>query len=76
MQDDTYQVTELFQKQCPDNIIATALKLKLSSGGTTFEAMRFGSGEALNTSIDAVFRPSINEFRGAKTLQLTINHTA
>ncbi len=52
------------------------LKLKLSLDGTTFEAIRFGSPDALNASIDAVFRPSINEFRGAKTLQLTIDHTA
>ncbi len=52
------------------------LKLKLSLGGNTFEAIRFGSPDALNPSIDAVFRPSINEFRGTKTLQLIIDHTA
>ena len=52
------------------------LKLKLSLGGTTFEAMRFGSGDALNSSIDAVFRPSINEFRGQATLQLTLDYVA
>jgi single-stranded-DNA-specific exonuclease len=51
------------------------LKLKLSFDGNTFDAIRFGSPDALNTSIDAVFRPSINEFRGAKTLQLMIDHT-
>jgi len=52
------------------------LKLKLSLGGTTFEAMRFGSGDSLNTSIDAVFRPSINEFRGNATLQLVLDYIA
>ena len=52
------------------------LKLKLNLGSTTFEAMRFGSGEALNTSIDAVFRPSINEFRGNATLQLVLDYVA
>ena len=52
------------------------LKLKLSLGGATFEAMRFGSGDALNTSIDAVFRPSINEFRGNATLQLVLDYVA
>ena len=52
------------------------LKLKLSMGGVTFDAMRFGSANALNTSIDAVFRPSINEFRGQKTLQLLLDHVA
>jgi single-stranded-DNA-specific exonuclease len=52
------------------------LKLKLSLDGTTFEAMRFGSADALNPSIDAVFRPSINEFRGNKTLQLILDYVA
>ena len=53
-----------------------SLKLKLKMGGTTFEAMRFGSANALNTSIDAVFRPSINEFRGNRTLQLVLDYVA
>jgi single-stranded-DNA-specific exonuclease len=52
------------------------LKLKLSSAGETFDAMRFGSAESLNPSIDAVFRPSINTFRGASTVQLLIDHVA
>lgn len=55
------------------------LKLKLAMGGAVFEAMRFGSADALGTlgaSIDAVFRPSVNEFRGNKTLQLILDHTA
>ena len=52
------------------------LKLKLGMGSATFEAMRFGSADALNPSIDAVFRPSINEFRGAATLQLILDHVA
>ncbi len=54
------------------------LKLKLwmgtGTGGATFEAMRFGSADALNPSIDAVFRPSVNEFRGDATLQLLLDH--
>ncbi len=52
------------------------LKLKIAMGPTTFEAMRFGSADALNSSIDAVFRPSINEFRGQKTLQLLLDYVA
>lgn len=52
------------------------LKLRVAMGGTTFEAMRFGSADALNPSIDAVFRPSINEFRGEKTLQLLLDFVA
>ena len=52
------------------------LKLKVAMGSSTFEAMRFGSPDALHTSIDAVFRPSINEFRGQTTLQLVFDHVA
>jgi single-stranded-DNA-specific exonuclease len=52
------------------------LKLKVSLDGISFEAMRFGSADALNPSIDAVFRPSINEFRGNKTLQLILDYVA
>ena len=52
------------------------LKLKLSLGSSTFDAMRFGSNVALNSSIDAVFRPSINEFRGQSTLQLVLDYVA
>jgi single-stranded-DNA-specific exonuclease len=51
------------------------LKLKVKLGSTTFDAMRFGSPDALNSAIGAVFRPSINEFRGNKTLQLILDHT-
>jgi len=52
------------------------LKLKLAIGNTSFEAMRFGSPDSLPASIDAVFRPSINEFRGNRTLQLILDHVA
>jgi single-stranded-DNA-specific exonuclease len=51
-------------------------KLKVAMGGATFEAMRFGSPDALPLAFDAVYRPTINEFRGALTLQLTIDHVA
>ena len=52
------------------------LKLKLGLGTATFDAIRFGSADALNTSIDAVFKPSINEFRGNATLQLVLDYVA
>ncbi len=52
------------------------LKLKVSLGGQSFDAMRFGSAESLNPSIDAVFRPSINTFRGASVVQLMFDHIA
>lgn len=52
------------------------LKLRVSLDGVAFEAMRFGSPESLPASFDAVYRPSINEFRGNQTLQLILDHAA
>lgn len=51
-------------------------KLKVLMGGVTYEAMRFGSPDKLPASFDAVYRPSINEFRGSTTLQLLLDHIA
>jgi single-stranded-DNA-specific exonuclease len=51
-------------------------KLKVLMGGMTYEAMRFGSPDKLPTAFDAVYRPTINEFRGTMTLQLTLDHIA
>ncbi|MCA2999768.1 MAG: hypothetical protein ING75_14320, partial [Rhodocyclaceae bacterium] len=45
-------------------------------GGTTFEAMRFGSPDALPASFDAVYKPSINTFRGNSAVQLLLEHVA
>jgi single-stranded-DNA-specific exonuclease len=50
------------------------LKLKLRLNGTTFEAMRFGSPDALPASFDAVYKPSINTFRGNSVVQLMLEH--
>ena len=52
------------------------LKLKLSMGGETFEAMRFGSADPLPASFDAVYKPAINTFRGNSVVQLTLEHVA
>jgi len=52
------------------------LKLRLGLGKDTFEAIRFGSPDSLNPTIDAVFRPSINTFRKTSVVQLTIAHIA
>jgi len=52
------------------------LKLKVVMDGSTFEAMRFGSPDPLPAKVDAVFRPSINEFRGNSTLQLLLDHAS
>jgi len=52
------------------------LKLKLSIGGKTFEAMRFGSPDPLPASFDAVYKPAINTFRGNSVVQLTLDQVA
>ena len=52
------------------------LKLRLGLGKDTFEAIRFGSPDSLNPTIDAVFRPSINTFRKTSVVQLTIAYIA
>ncbi len=52
------------------------LKLTLNMGGETFEAMRFGSPDRLSPIIDAVFRPTINTFRGVSAVQLMLEHVA
>ncbi|MBL8519288.1 MAG: single-stranded-DNA-specific exonuclease RecJ [Betaproteobacteria bacterium] len=51
-------------------------RLKVLMGGVTYEAMRFGSPDKLPAAFDAVYRPTINEFRGTATLQLTLDHVA
>ena len=52
------------------------LKLKVSQGGRTIEAMLFGQADRLPASIDAVYRPQLNEFRGETTIQLILSHWA
>jgi single-stranded-DNA-specific exonuclease len=52
------------------------LKLKVSQGGRTIEAMLFGHADPLPKSIDAVYRPQLNEFRGDTTIQLILSHWA
>lgn len=52
------------------------LKLRVSQQSRTFDAMLFNHTDRLPTSIDAVYRPQMNEFRGETTLQLVLNHWA
>ncbi len=49
-------------------------KLKLSRGGRPVEAMRFNSLDPLPSRMRAAYRLSVNEFNGAQTLQLVIEH--
>ena len=53
------------------------LKLKLSRGGRTLDAIFFSStaaaaGVAAGDRVDVAFTPPINEFRGARTVQLLV----
>ena len=50
------------------------LKLKLSCGGRSFDAIGFGLAEKGITSgrVDLLFTPGINEWNGKKLLQLTV----
>ncbi len=50
------------------------LKLKLAREGRTIEAMRFNSLAPLPGKVGAAYRLSINEYHGAQSLQLIIEH--
>jgi single-stranded-DNA-specific exonuclease len=50
------------------------LRLTLGLDGHRFAAMRFGSADRLPASVHAVYRLDVNEFQGASTLQLIIDH--
>ena len=49
-------------------------RLTLGLGGRRFTAMRFGEAGPFPPAIDAVYRLDVNEFNGAETLQLIIEH--
>ena len=50
------------------------LKLRLRSKGRVIEAMLFGHNEMLPEHIHAVYSLSVNEYNGARCLQLVIRH--
>jgi single-stranded-DNA-specific exonuclease len=49
-------------------------RLTLGLEGQRFAAIRFGSADPLPGSVHAVYRVDVNEFQGAETLQLIIEH--
>ncbi|HEX7605453.1 MAG TPA: single-stranded-DNA-specific exonuclease RecJ [Usitatibacter sp.] len=51
-------------------------KLTLGLDERRFSAIRFGSARALPAAIDAVYRIELNEFQGASTLQLVVEHVS
>jgi len=50
------------------------LKLKLSLSGRAFDAMLFFQSNPLPERIFAVYRLTVNEYKGAQSLQLNIEH--
>lgn len=52
------------------------LKLRVSQQGRSYDAMLFNQSDRLPASIDTVYRPQMNEFRGETTLQLVLSHWA
>jgi single-stranded-DNA-specific exonuclease len=50
------------------------LKLALSCGGQRFYGIRFGNADAVPGEVRIVYRLDINEYRGASSLQLVIEH--
>jgi single-stranded-DNA-specific exonuclease len=50
------------------------LKIRLARGGRVLEAMRFNALDPLPGGVRAAYRLSVNEFNGAQSLQLVIEH--
>ena len=50
------------------------LKLRLARGGRILEAMRFNALDPLPGGVRAAYRLQVNEFNGAQSLQLVIEH--
>jgi single-stranded-DNA-specific exonuclease len=51
-------------------------KLTLGIDERRFSAIRFGSAQPLPATIEAVYRLELNEFQGATTLQLVVEHVS
>jgi len=49
-------------------------RLTLGMGGRRFPAIRFGEPGPFPAAIDAVYRLDVNEFNGAESLQLVVEH--
>jgi len=50
------------------------LKLALELGGQRFYGIRFGSADAVPDEVRLVYRLDVNEYQGASSLQLVIEH--
>jgi single-stranded-DNA-specific exonuclease len=50
------------------------LKLALSCGGQRFYGIRFGNADAVPDDVRIVYRLDVNEYQGASSLQLIVEH--
>jgi len=50
------------------------MKLKLARAGHAFDAILFGSSDPVPPRIEAVYRLEVNQYNGAESLQLTLQH--
>lgn len=50
------------------------LKLRLEKSGYHFDAIQFGNTEPLPTAIKLVYQLKVNEYNGARSLQLVVRH--
>ena len=50
------------------------LKLKLRHGHQTLDAIRFGEDQPLPSRIGSVYRVQVNEYNGARNIQLVVDH--
>jgi single-stranded-DNA-specific exonuclease len=65
---DTFSVTE-------QRVVGEKhLRLRLTKQGRVFSAMLFFHHETLPQQVQAVYRLNVNEYNGARTLQLTLEH--
>jgi single-stranded-DNA-specific exonuclease len=50
------------------------LKLALSCGGRRFHGIRFNNADAVAGDVRLVYRLDVNEYQGAESLQLIVEH--
>ena len=50
------------------------LKMKLRHGHQTLDAIRFGEDQPLPSRIGSVYRVQLNEYNGARNIQLVVDH--
>jgi len=68
------QFLDRFQVESQRIVGEKHTKLRLARDGRQFEAMLFFRAETLPGTIEAVYRLDVNEYKGARSVQLIIQH--